>query len=129
MSREKIIVTGALPYANGPIHFGHIAGAYLPADIYARYKRAAGSDVIFICGSDEHGVAITFAAEKEGVPYQEYVDRWHEEHKKFFKNLNIEFDYFGRTSLPEHHKLSQQFFTDLLNNGFIKAKETPQHYC
>lgn len=129
MSTEKILVTAALPYANGPIHFGHIAGVYLPADIYTRFKRANGADVIYISGSDEHGVAITFSAEKEGIPYQKYIDKWHEEHKNFFKKLNIDFNYFGRTSLPEHFKLSQQFFLDLLKNEFIKPKITTQHFC
>src|SRR3990167_2503576 len=129
MSPEKIIVTSALRYANGPIHFGHITGAYLPADIFVRYKRISGSDIIFICGTDEHGVAITFSAEKEGVPYQKYVDHWHGVQKKFFDQLDIEFDFFGRTSRPEHHKLTQQFFTDLLHNGFVKPNTTDQHRC
>lgn len=128
-SIDKIIITSALPYANGPIHFGHIAGAYLPADIYTRFKKATGADVIFICGSDEHGVAITFSAEKEGIPYQEYVNKWYKDQKLFFDSMKIEFDFYGRTSLPEHAKLAQQFFLDLLSNGFIKPKVTKQHFC
>ena len=129
MSKEKIIVTSALPYANGPIHFGHIAGAYLPADIYVRYKRLTGADTIFICGTDEHGVAITLSAEKEGVGYQEWVDKWHANQKEFFNNIDIKFDYFGRTSQKEHKKLAQQFFLDLYENGYIKKNTTDQHKC
>ncbi len=87
MSKEKILVTSALPYANGPIHLGHLSGAYLPADIYVRYKRLNGDDVIYICGSDEHGAAITISAENEKVAPQVIIDRFHEANKKAFNNL------------------------------------------
>ena len=100
---KRTLVTSALPYANGPIHLGHLAGAYLPADFYVRYKRMRGEDVVFICGSDEHGVPITIAAEKEGVSPQDIVDRFHDMNKKTFEAFGISFDYFGRTSSPVHH--------------------------
>lgn len=129
MKREKILVTSALPYANGPIHFGHLAGAYLPADIFVRYKRASGADVVYICGTDEHGFAITVSAQKEGIAPQALVDRYHTVITDIFKKFEIEFDHFSRTTKPHHYKLSQQFFTDLYNNGYISSKVTEQLYC
>ena len=129
MSKEKYLVTSALPYANGPIHFGHIAGAYLPADIYVRFQRMRRSDIIYICGTDEHGVAITISAEKEGVSPEEYVNKYHEVIKDIFNKFNIEFDNFSRTSLEDHYNLSQEFFKDLYKNGYIKPKDTKQLYC
>ncbi|MEX0681118.1 MAG: methionine--tRNA ligase [Balneolales bacterium] len=122
---KRTLVTSALPYANGPIHLGHLAGAYLPADFYVRYKRMRNDDVVFICGSDEHGVPITIAADKEGVSPQAIVDRFHELNKKTFEEFGISFDFFGRTSSPVHHETSQDFFKILNDNGvFIKRIET-----
>jgi methionyl-tRNA synthetase len=126
---KKYLVTSALPYANGPIHFGHIAGAYLPADIFVRFLRQKGEQVIYICGTDEHGVAITINAEKEGVPYKQYVDRHHAAIKEFFDRLNIRFDHFSRTTTPGHHALSQEFFLTLHKKGFIRSAEEDQFYC
>ncbi len=125
---KRTLVTSALPYANGPIHLGHLAGAYLPADFYVRYKRMRSEDVIFICGSDEHGVPITIAADKEGINPQEIVDRFHELNKKTFEEFGISFDYFGRTSSPEHHKTSQDFFKVLNDKGVFKKKAETQLY-
>lgn len=126
---KKYLITSALPYANGPIHFGHIAGAYLPADIFNRFLRQKGEQALYICGTDEHGVAITINAEKEGVPYKEYVDRYHKVIKDFFDKLNIRFDHFSRTTIKEHYALSQEFFLALHNKGFIKSAVEPQFYC
>lgn len=121
---KRTLVTSALPYANGPIHLGHLAGAYLPADLYVRYKRLTGEDIIHICGSDEHGVPITIAAEKEGVSPQDIVDRFHSQNKQVFEDFGISFDYYGRTSAPVHHKTSQEFFLKLFEDGvFVKKKE------
>ncbi len=104
---ERYLVTSALPYANGPIHFGHVAGAYLPADIFCRYKRLTGAEVLFICGTDEHGVPILINAEREKLDPQVYTDHWHSVIKQNFENLNIRFDNFSRTTLPLHHDGSQ----------------------
>jgi methionyl-tRNA synthetase len=121
---EKILVTSALPYANGPIHLGHLAGAYLPADIFVRYHRLKGNDVVYICGSDEHGVPIMLRARDEGVTAQEIVDRYHKIIKESFKKFGISFDYYGRTSSARHHETSRDFFTTLANkNEFIRKKE------
>ncbi len=125
----KYLITSALPYANGPIHFGHIAGAYLPADVFNRYLRQKGEDVLYVCGTDEYGVAITINAEKAGVPYKEYVDKYHALIKDFFGKLNIEFDHFSRTTNDEHIPLAQEFFLSLYNKGYIKPKTTPQFFC
>ncbi len=121
---KRILVTSALPYANGPIHLGHLAGAYLPADIFVRYHRLKGSDVIYICGSDEHGVPIMLRARNEGVPPQEIVDRYHELNKASFAKFGMSFDYYGRTSSPVHHQTSQDFFRTLAaKDEFILKKE------
>lgn len=125
---KKILVTSALPYANGPIHLGHLAGAYLTADFYVRYKRLTGADVAFICGSDEHGVAITIAAEKAGKDPQEIVDHYHNMNKKVFEDFGISFDHYGRTSSPVHHETSQEFFRELYEKGFFKKKVEEQLY-
>jgi methionyl-tRNA synthetase len=125
----KYLITSALPYANGPIHFGHIAGAYLPADVFNRFLRQKREDSLYICGTDEHGVAITINAEKAGVPYKEYVDGHHRTIKAFFDKLNIRFDHFSRTTIAEHYPLSQEFFTALYNKGFIKPAAEQQFYC
>ncbi|MCD6087971.1 MAG: methionine--tRNA ligase [Candidatus Hydrothermae bacterium] len=126
---KRTLVTSALPYANGPIHIGHLAGAYLPADIYTRYKRLKGEDVIHICGTDEHGVAITIAAEKEGVTPRELADRYYEIIKKGFEGLGIIFDNFSRTSKPVHHRVSREFFLRIYEKGYIERKDTEQFYC
>lgn len=125
---KRTLVTAALPYANGPIHIGHLAGVYVPADMYVRFKRLKGEDVLFICGSDEHGVPITISADKEKVSPKVIVDRYHELNKGTFARLGISFDYYGRTSSDEHRKVSQEFFLHLLENGFIVTKEEPQLY-
>lgn len=126
---QKLLVTSALPYANGPIHFGHMVGAYLPADVYVRWHRLRGNEVLFICGTDEHGVAITFAAEAAGVEPRAYVDRWHRAIKDSFDRMGIEFDHFSRTTIPEHARISQEFFLDLLKNGHIMTRAEKQHFC
>lgn len=126
---SKYLITSALPYANGPIHFGHIAGAYLPADVFNRFLHQKREDVLYVCGTDEHGVAITINAEKAGVPYKEYVDGHHKTIKAFFDKLNIRFDHFSRTTIAEHYPLSQEFFTELYGKGFIKPAAEQQFYC
>jgi methionyl-tRNA synthetase len=125
---KRILVTSALPYANGPIHLGHLAGAYLPADLYTRYQRLKGSDIIHICGSDEHGVPITIAAEKDGITPQQVVDKFHEMNKNVFKEFGISFDFYGRTSSPVHHETSREFFTNLYEKGIFKKKTEKQLY-
>jgi methionyl-tRNA synthetase len=125
---EKILVTSALPYANGPIHLGHLAGAYLPADIFVRYHRLKGSDVIYICGSDEHGVPIMLKARSENISPQQIVDRYHEMNKKSFEAFNMSFDYYGRTSSPVHHEVSSQFFRTLAEKGEFILKTEEQLY-
>ena len=122
------MITSALPYANGPLHVGHIAGAYLPADIYARYLRMQGRDVAFICGSDEHGAAITLRAKKEGVSPQEIVDKYNGMLKESFADFGISFDYYHRTSSPEHHKVAQDFFKKLNDQGSFEVKTSEQYY-
>lgn len=127
----RYLVTSALPYANGPIHFGHVAGAYLPADVYVRYlKMAKGPEnVLYVCGTDEHGVAITLKAEQEGVGYREYVDRWHGEIRKLFDKFGIQFDTFSGTSRCEYHaETSRKFFSVLLEREFVFAKTEKQWF-
>lgn len=125
---KRTLVTSALPYANGPIHLGHLAGAYLPADLYVRYKRLTGQDILYICGSDEHGVPITIAAEDEGVDPQDIVDKFHNRNKEVFDKFGISFDYYGRTSSPTHHETSQQFFSKLYEDGIFIEKTEEQLY-
>lgn len=125
---RKILITSALPYANGPLHFGHIAGAYLPADCYARYERLKGSNVLYICGSDEYGIAITLSAELAGRTPQEHVDLFHEVNQQLFARLNFSFDHFSRTTWPGHRETVQQFFKDLCDKGYIEEKVTEQLY-
>lgn len=128
MNRKKILITSALPYANGPLHFGHIAGAYLPADCYARFQRLMGNEVLYICGSDEHGVAITLSAELAKKTPKEHVDEFHELNKALFSTLGFSFDHYSRTTWPGHVETTQQFFFDLLKNGYIEEKVTEQLY-
>ncbi|MCL5031338.1 MAG: methionine--tRNA ligase [Bacteroidetes bacterium] len=128
MSHEKILVTAALPYANGPIHLGHLSGAYLPADIYVRYKRLKGTDIVFICGSDEHGVPITISADKEGVKPKEIIDRYHKINKDAFTQFGVSFDNYSRTSLPIHHETGKEFFLEFYNRGILVEKKSQQFY-
>jgi len=114
LSTEKILVTAALPYANGPIHLGHLSGAYLPADIYVRYQRLRGSDIIFVCGSDEHGVPITISADKEDIKPQQIIDRYHNINKEAFEQFGMSFDIYSRTSLPIHHEHPKSFFLSFI---------------
>ncbi len=126
---KKYTVTSALPYANGALHLGHLAGAYLPADIYVRYLRGMGCDVVFICGSDEHGAAITMRAKKDGISPQEIIDKYHTLNKATFEKLGISFDYYHRTSAELHHKTSQEFFLKLIEKGGeLDEKSTEQYF-
>lgn len=128
MAKEKILVTSALPYANGPIHLGHLSGAYLPADIYVRYKRLNGDDIIYICGSDEHGVPITISADKEKVSPQVIIDRYHQANKKAFERFGMSFDNYSRTSLPIHHETAKEFFLEFYNRGLFIEKKSLQFF-
>ena len=128
MEKQKTLITSALPYANGPLHFGHIAGAYLPADCYARFKRLCGDDVFYVCGSDEYGVAITLTAETAGRSPRDHVDIFHEVNRRLFKKLRLSFDHFSRTTCKDHEAPVHQYFKDLLANGFIEKQETKQLY-
>ncbi len=125
---KRYLITAALPYANGPVHIGHLAGCYLPADIYTRYLRAQKRDVKFVCGSDEHGVPITIRAMKEGITPQEVVDKYHEIIKDSFQQMGISFDIYSRTSNPIHHETAAAFFTNLYEKGLFEEKETAQYY-
>lgn len=125
---KRYLITSALPYANGPKHIGHLAGAYLPADIYVRYLRAQKKDVVYVCGSDEHGAAITIQAMKENTTPRAIVDKYHEMLKSNMADLGISFDIYHRTSEPIHHETAQEFFTALNNAGELEQKETEQYY-
>jgi len=125
---KRHLITSALPYANGPIHIGHLAGVYVPSDIYTRYLRLKGEDVISICGSDEHGVPITLKARQEGVSPQEIVDRYHALNKNSFEKLGIAFDIYARTSSPVHYETASQFFRTLYDKGGFIEKTTEQYY-
>ncbi len=125
---RRTLVTSALPYANGYIHLGHLAGAYLPADIYTRFLRLAGERVLHISGSDENGVPITLSADAEGVPPQAIADKYHTANEAALRGIGIDFDYFGRTSHPEHHKTAQEFFKALWDAGFFVEKEEQQFF-
>lgn len=126
--QEKRLITAALPYANGALHFGHIAGAYLPADCYARFQRMMKRRVLFLCGSDEYGIAITMSAERAGRSPKEHVEIYHHVIKDFFNKLNMSFDHYSRTSWSGHIAPVQRFFLDLLEKGYIEARETDQLY-
>lgn len=125
---KRYTVTAALPYANGPIHIGHLAGCYLPADIYVRYLRLRGKDVQFMCGSDEHGVAITMKARKEGITPQEVVDRYHRMMKDALRDFGISFDHYSRTSNEIHKETASDFFKTLYDKGVFDAWETEQYF-
>lgn len=126
---KRILVTAALPYANGHLHLGHLAGAYLPADIYVRFQRLKQRDVVFFCGSDEHGVPITITAEREKVTPKTVVDRYHEANKLAFDRFSMSFDNYSRTSLGLHHDTAKEFFLDFYNKGILKEKTEKQLFC
>jgi len=128
MTPKRYTITSALPYANGPLHIGHLAGAYLSADLYVRYLRLREREVVYICGSDEHGAAITLRAKKEGVSPQSIIDRYHSQIKDSFEKFGISFDYYHRTSTPLHHETSQGFFTVLNDKGEFVEKTIEQYY-
>ena len=125
---NRILVTAALPYANGPVHIGHLAGCYIPADIYVRYERARKKDILFIGGSDEHGVPITIRAMKEGISPQQVVDKYHAQIRESFEQMHISFDIYSRTTNPIHHKTASDFFTTLYKEGVFEERETEQYY-
>ena len=125
---KRTTVTSALPYANGPVHIGHLAGVYVPADIYVRYLRLKKEDVLFIGGSDEHGVPITIRAKKEGITPQDVVDRYHSLIKKSFEEFGISFDVYSRTTSPTHHQLASDFFKTLYDKGEFIEKTSEQYY-
>ena len=125
---KKYTVTSALPYANGPLHIGHVAGAYLPADIFVRYCRSKGKDVLFICGSDEHGAAITIRAKQDNVSPKEIVDKYHEINKKSFADFGIDFDIYDRTSSEVHHKTASEHFKNLHSKNIFVKKKSKQFF-
>jgi len=125
---NKYLITAALPYANGPLHIGHLAGAYLSSDIYARFLRLQGKEVVFVCGSDEHGAAITIKALKEETTPKAIVDKYHELFKDTFDKIGVSFDIYHRTSDALHHETSQEFFTTLYDKGVFETRETEQYY-
>lgn len=127
-SFNRTLVTAALPYANGGVHIGHLAGVYVPADIYVRYLRLRGREVLFICGSDEHGVPVTIRARKEGCTPQEVVDRYNRVIRESFEGFGISFDFFGRTTSPTHRQLASDFFRTLYDKGEFVEKESEQYY-
>ena len=125
---SKYLITAALPYANGPLHIGHLAGCYLPSDIFVRYLRLQGRDVKYICGSDEHGVAITIRARKEGKTPQEIIDLYHTQIRDSFKEFGISFDIYHRTSDPIHHQTASDFFTTLYDKKLFLEEESEQYF-
>ena len=127
-SFNRTLVTAALPYANGGVHIGHLAGVYVPADIYVRYLRLRGREVLFICGSDEHGVPVTIRARKEGCTPQKVVDRYNRVIRESFEGFGISFDFFGRTTSPTHRQLASDFFRTLYDKGEFVEKESEQYY-
>ena len=125
---KRILVTSALPYANGPVHIGHLAGVYVHADIYVRYQRMCGREVLFVCGSDEHGVPVTQRARKEGITPQQVVDRYHSLIKKSFEDFGIGFDIYSRTTSATHHEFAAQFFRKLYDDGKLIERTSKQYY-
>ena len=125
---KRYLVTSALPYANGPVHIGHLAGVYVPSDIYVRYLRLRGKDVVWVCGSDEHGVPITIKARKEGVTPQDVVDKYNDIIKRSFEGLGISFDIYSRTTSPTHYKTASEFFTTLHEKGVFSEATSQQYY-
>jgi methionyl-tRNA synthetase len=127
-SPKRYLVTSALPYANGLKHVGHLAGAYIPADIYVRYLRANQKDVVFVCGSDEHGTAIPIQAKKEGTTPRAIIDKYHQAMKEDFEALSMSFDIYHRTSEPIHHETAKEFFTKLYEEGALETQESEQYF-
>ena len=125
---KRYLVTSALPYANGPVHIGHLAGVYVPSDIYVRYLRLRGRDVVWVCGSDEHGVPITIKARKEGVTPQDVVDKYNDIIKRSFEGLGISFDIYSRTTSPTHYKTASEFFRTLYDKGVFSEATSQQYY-
>ena len=125
---KRTLVTCALPYANGPVHIGHLAGAYVPGDIYVRYLRLRGEDVVFICGSDEHGVPITIKAREQGVSPQDIVDKYHQIMKDAFTGLGINFDIYSRTTSKVHEQNAAEFFRKLYDDDKFITQESEQYY-
>ena len=128
MEPKRYLITAALPYANGPVHIGHLAGVYVPADIYVRYLRLKGREVAFICGSDEHGVPITIKARQEGITPQDVVDKYHSMIKDAFHKFGISFDIYSRTSSEMHHKTASEFFKNLYDKGKFIEQTNNQYY-
>ena len=128
MTFQRTLVTTALPYANGPVHIGHLAGVYVPADIYVRYLRLKGENVLFVGGSDEHGVPVTIRARKEGITTQEVVDRYHNIIKDSFEGFGITFDVYSRTTSKIHHQLASDFFRKLYDGGKFVEQTSEQFY-
>mgnify|MGYP003618268259 FL=1 len=125
---KRYTITAALPYTNGPIHIGHLAGVYVPSDIYSRYLRLQGRDVLFVCGSDEHGVAISMKAKKEGITPQEVIDKYDGIIRKSFADFGISFDNYSRTSAKIHHDTASEFFRKLYERGDFIEEVTEQLY-
>ena len=128
MTYKRTLITAALPYANGPVHIGHLAGVYVPADIYARYLRLKGQEVLFVCGSDEHGVPVTIRARKEGITTQQVVDRYHELIKRSFADFGISFNIYSRTTSAIHHQFASDYFRKLYDEGKFVEQTTEQFY-
>src|SRR3990172_8091622 len=126
---ERIFIGVAWPYANGPLHLGHVAGAYLPADIFARYHRAKGNEVLMVSGSDQHGTPITIKAEQEGKEPREIAAHFHQRFLENWQKLGISFDLFTTTETPNHHQVAQDIFLTLLNRGYIYKNTVSQAYC
>jgi len=127
--KEKIFIGVAWPYANGPLHLGHIAGAYLPADVFARYHRLKGNDVLMVSGSDQHGTPITVRAEQEGVTPAEIAERYHQDFLESWRKMGISFDLFTRTGTQNHYRVAQNVFTDLKEKGYIYLGTMTMLYC
>ena len=125
---KRHTITAALPYANGPLHLGHLAGVYISSDIYARFLRSNGEDVAFICGSDEHGAAITLRAKKENKTPKEIVETYHQSNKSVFEKLGISFDIYDRTSDEHHHETAQELFLQLEKKGAFVKQESEQYF-
>lgn len=126
MKKEKVLITSALPYVNGLPHLGHLAGCLLPSDVYARFNRLIGNEVLYICGTDEHGTPSEIGAKKEGVDVYDYTTKYHNLHKGVYEKFNLSFDYFGRTSSKENIELTQRIATELFNNGYIEERQVEQ---
>ncbi len=129
MVKKRILITAALPYANGELHIGHLKSTYLPADIYTRYHKLKGNDAVFVCGSDQHGTPIEIAAREAGVDIEKYIDYWMKDHVEDFKRMNIEFDIFYKTHSPENAENTKHFLIKLRENGYLYKKKVLQLYC